>query len=234
MQVLYESWLSAEEEWSSSKLVVTLRNSSKLSSFGCRKWFTRADLLAKYNNDEDIVTEIIHEKEKVPEAIRKSLVRPHPDAPLNKQLTQYLCFHEDGESEEHDSVLSSLFSAVSKKKTKKDKKDKRKKRKRSTSSSSTSTRSESESSGSSSNDKKKKKKKKSKKDRKDSKGSKKEKTSKKKETEKQKAAREKKELKDKEKEAEKENNKIRSAANKVTSVWVLVEFRDGPLGPDHY
>ena len=160
MQVLYESWLTSEEEWSSSKLVLTLRNSSKLSSFGCRKWFTKSDLMTKYNNDEEVVDEIIHEKEKVPEAIRKSLVRPHPDAPGNKSLTQYLCFHEDGESEEHDTVLSSLFSAVSKKKsTKKDKKEKRKKRRRSTSSSSTSTRSESESSGSSSNDKKKKKKK---------------------------------------------------------------------------
>lgn len=159
--MLYESWLTSEEEWSSSKLVLTLRNSSKLSSFGCRKWFTKSDLMTKYNNDEEVVDEIIHEKEKVPEAIRKSLVRPHPDAPGNKSLTQYLCFHEDGESEEHDTVLSSLFSAVSKKKsTKKDKKEKRKKRRRSTSSSSTSTRSESESSGSSSNDKKKKKKKK--------------------------------------------------------------------------
>ena len=167
MQVLYENWLSADENWNKSKLVVSLQQSSKLSTFGCRKWFTRQDLIDKYKSPE-IATEIIQEKLALEESVRKTVVRAHPDAPNNLQLQQYLCFDEDGESEQHDSVLSSLFKAVSKtKKGKKDKKDKdkdKKKRKRSSSSSSDSSGSESESgsgsgssSDSSSDDKKKKK-----------------------------------------------------------------------------
>lgn len=233
MQVLYENWLSADENWNKSKLAVSLQQSSKLSTFGCRKWFTRQDLIDKYKSSE-IATEIIQEKLALEESVRKTVVRAHPDAPNNLQLQQYLCFDEDGESEQHDSVLSSLFKAVSKtKKGKKDKKDKdkdKKKRKRSSSSSSDSSGSESESgsgsgssSDSSSDDKKKKKSK-----AKATKGKKGKKTTKvtkdKKETEKQKEAREKKEQREKEREAEKAKNKIRAEATKAV-VLGLFFFR---------
>ncbi len=217
MQVLYENWLSADENWSKSKLVLSLQQSSKLSTFGCRKWFTRQDLIDKYKSPE-IASEIIQEKLALEESVRNTVVRPHPDAPSNLLLQQFLCFDEDGESEQHDSVLSSLFQAVSKNK----KKDKdKKKRKRSTSSSSESSESGSSSgsSESSSSDDKKKKKnaKKDKSGKKKGKNTKKDKKDKK-ETEKQKEAREKKELKEKERDEEKAKNKIRSNATKAVSL----------------
>ena len=121
--MLYENWLSADENWSKSKLVLSLQQSSKLSTFGCRKWFTRQDLIDKYKSPE-IASEIIQEKLALEESVRNTVVRPHPDAPSNLLLQQFLCFDEDGESEQHDSVLSSLFQAVSKNKKKdKDKKN---------------------------------------------------------------------------------------------------------------
>ena len=225
--MLYENWLSADENWSESKLVLSLKQSSKLSTFGCRKWFTRQDLTDKYKSPE-IAAEIIHEKLALEESVRKTVVRPHPDAPSNLQLQQYLCFDEDGESEQHDSVLSSLFKAVSKDtKKKKDKEDK-KKRKRSSSSSSGSSESGSESKSSSesssTSDDKKKKKAKGKKDKSKKKKAKGKTTTKdKKETEKQKEAREKKEQKEKEREAEKAKNKIRADATKAI-LWGLFLF----------
>ena len=215
--MLYENWLSADENWSKSKLVLSLQQSSKQSTFGCRKWFTRQDLIDKYKSPE-IASEIIQEKLALEESVRNTVVRPHPDAPSNLLLQQFLCFDEDGESEQHDSVLSSLFQAVSKNK----KKDKdKKKRKRSTSSSSESSESGSSSgsSESSSSDDKKKKKnaKKDKSGKKKGKNTKKDKKDKK-ETEKQKEAREKKELKEKERDEEKAKNKIRSNATKAVSL----------------
>ncbi len=217
MQVLFEQWLSSDENWEKSKLIITMKESTKLSTFGCRKWFTKSELTSKYKS-EDVAKEIILEKESADESIRGSLIRRHPDAPRNDSMVQYLCFDEDGETEVHDSVLSSLFEGVSKKKHgKHEKKNKKRKRsKRSTSSASSSESSSvSQSSSSSSNDKKKKKKKKSK-GKKDKKGSKsKGKKAKGKETEKQKEARIQKEQKAKEREVEQAKNKIRTEASKA-------------------
>ena len=172
-----------------------------------------ADLIEKFRS-EDLADDVIAEKVAADKSL--NLVRDHPDAPNNPKLTQYLCLHEDGGSEEHDTVLSSLFQAVSKSDggKGKGKKDKKKKRKHSSSSSSPSE-SKSASSSSSDSSKDKKKTKKNKKDKKSAKATKGKKSKKEKknkddkaeETEKQKAAREKKELKEQEKKRRKKKTK---------------------------
>ena len=155
MQVLFEAWLSAGEEWDKSQLVISIRNQSSFKKRGSRRWFTRADLMVKYRDDEQAVNDIIAEKLLAPQGV----VRCHPDAPKNKTLEQYLCFDEGTEAEEEDTILQSLFSATE---TSKNKSKKRKKG-RSSSRSSEDTDSSRASSNSSSSRKKGKKGKKSKK-----------------------------------------------------------------------
>eukprot|EP00435_Cladocopium_sp_Y103_P066067 s13_g28.t1 len=218
MQVLFEQWLSASEDWSASTLVLSMRHSHTHTKRGSRRWMTRADLLAKYHGDESIVDEIIREKES--DAVTKTQsCRAHPDAPNNPKLKQFLCYDEETEADSEDTVLNSLFECIDSGKNKK--KDK-KKRKRSTSSSSSSSSSSSEEESSSdSGEKKKSKKKKGKKAKKEKKAkggkgkSKKEKKKGKADKEKEKEKREKQEQKDKERAAEKEDQENRSKAKKV-------------------
>ena len=215
MQVLFEQWLSANEDWSESTLVMSMRHSHTHTKRGSRRWMTRAELMEKYK-DESVVDEIIGEKER-DSGTKIHCCRAHPDAPNNPKLKQFLCYDEETEVDSEDVVLSSLFECKDSGKSKKDK------RKRSTSSSSSSSSSSAsqESSDSDSGEKKSKKKKKSKKSKKGKKGKssknkgKKDKKKSKAEKEKDKERRDKKELKEKERAAEKENQDHRSKAKKV-------------------
>ena len=210
MQVLFEAWLSAGEEWDKSQLVISIRNQSSFKKRGSRRWFTRADLMVKYRDDEQAVNDIIAEKLLAPQGV----VRCHPDAPKNKTLEQYLCFDEGTEAEEEDTILQSLFSATE---TSKNKSKKRKKG-RSSSRSSEDTDSSRASSNSSSSRKKGKKGKKSKKRKGKKEMSKKGKAVKEKSKE-QKEKERQKELqkveKEKARDAEKKRQEIRSEAKKA-------------------
>lgn len=216
MQVLFEQWLSANEDWSESTLVMSMRHSHTHTKRGSRRWMTRAELMEKYK-DESVVDEIIGEKER-DSGTKIHCCRAHPDAPNNPKLKQFLCYDEETEADSEDVVLSSLFEC---KDSGKSKKDKKRKRSTSSSSSSSSSSASQESSDSDSGEKKSKKKKKSKKSKKGKKGKssknkgKKDKKKSKAEKLKDKERRDKQELKDKERAAEKEDQDNRSKAKKV-------------------
>lgn len=224
MQVLYEGWLSANEDWESSSLVISIRSSTAHRKRGARKWFTRDELARKYSTGETldytIADEIIGEKLKDDVTSRQSC-RPHPDCPNNKSMAQYLCFDEATECDEQDEVMTSLMKCCDKDK-KHSKKDK--KRKSSTSSSDSGSGSECDSDSSdSSTESGKKKKKKSKKDKKNKSGKKKGKKSTgkkgkkltKAQKEKEKEKNDKKLKQEEEKQQEKLKTEKRSAAKKA-------------------
>ena len=217
MQVLFEQWLSANEDWSESTLVMSMRHSHTHTKRGSRRWMTRAELMEKYK-DESVVDEIIGEKER-DSGTKIHCCRAHPDAPNNPKLKQFLCYDEETEADSEDVVLSSLFECRDSGKN--SKKDKKRKRSTSSSSSSSSSSASQESSDSDSGEKRSKKKKKSKKSKKGKKGKssknkgKKDKKKSKAEKLKDKERRDKQELKDKERAAEKEDQDNRSKAKKV-------------------
>lgn len=214
MQVLFEEWLSSNEDWTSSKLFQSMRYSKSFKKRGARKWYTRDQLTEKYHNDSAIADAIICEKEKDP-AIAAVCVRPHPDCPDVPSMRQFLCFDEETEADEEDTVVSSLFECVAAGKRSRDKS--KKKRKRSSSSSSQSdsgTESDDDEQSSSSSKKKGKKGKKSKKDKKGKKDKKK-KTSKK-------GKKLTKEEKEKSKADEKEKQGLRSKAKKATTTQTIL------------
>ena len=224
MQVLYEGWLSANEDWESSSLVISIRSSTAHRKRGARKWFIRDELARKYSTGETldytIADEIIGEKLKDDVTSRQSC-RPHPDCPNNKSMAQYLCFDEATECDEQDEVMTSLMKCCDKDK-KHSKKDK--KRKSSTSSSDSGSGSECDSDSSdSSTESGKKKKKKSKKDKKNKSGKKKGKKSTgkkgkkltKAQKEKEKEKNDKKLKQEEEKQQEKLKTEKRSAAKKA-------------------
>ena len=224
MQTLYESWLASNEDWNRSSLVISIRQSTTERKRGSRRWFTRDELAAKYNKDYGVADEIINEKCK-DETTKAQCCRPHPDAPSNRSLTQFLCYDEATESTEEDSVLTALLECRDDTRAKGKKSKKDKKRKRSSSSSSDASASGSDSTSSvetvsSDSGKKKKKGKKGKsgkKGKKDKKNSKKDKDQKltKEQKQKKKEKDEKKAEQDRKKEAQKKVAETRSKAKKA-------------------
>lgn len=225
MQVLFEQWLSAGEDWSKSKLVQSMQSKKSFQKRGARRWFTRQELALKYKDAQgsanyNVADEIIKEKKKDPTSAEQC-VRKHPDAPEVESLTQYLCFDEEVESDQQDVVLTSLFQGVADAgRNRKSKKDKKRKK---DSSSDSSPSSDEESDSSSDDDKSSdesssesnRKSKKSKKGKK-AKKSKKAKSKKGKKGKKQsKEAKAKQEAKDRKRDADKKEQEIRSAAKKV-------------------
>lgn len=231
MAVLFESWLTSKEEWKSSSLVMSMRQTKSWKRKGARKWLLKSELLVKYQGNEAIVDEIISGK-LADEAVRKVCVRRHPDlvhAPEDTEDNmQYLVFDEAGEVEEDDLVMQSLFKCSDSGKGG-SKKSKKRDRSESSSSGSDSDSDESSKDSSSSSSGKKKK---GKKDKKGKKKSEKKMKKKKKQTgkkgkklskeekEQKKAAEEEKktakEQKEKEKKEEKEKDEARKNAKKAS------------------
>eukprot|EP00435_Cladocopium_sp_Y103_P070765 s621_g36.t1 len=222
MAVLFEEWLSSAEDWNRSKLVQSVQQSQSFSKRGARKWFTRQELALKYGSGKGVgnftvADEIIKNKTKDPLSAEQC-IRKHPDAPENKELTQYLCFDEAGECEQEDTVLTSLFQGVAAAgRNRKEKKDKKKRKKDSSSDSSRSSEEDSDSSSdegsddsSSESNRKSKKSKKGKKSKKSKKGKSKNKGKKK-----TKEAKEKDKEKEEKRKAEKRLQEIRAAAKKA-------------------
>ena len=149
MAVLYEQYTACDGKWTRSSLVVSLRERHSTKKRGCRKWMTFKQLCDKYQSVQ-AAEEIIMNK-LTDEVMAKQDVKPHPDAPLNPQLTLFRVWDEEGETDEHDEVLESLFSLAqdddmaSSKHFKSRKHDKKKKRKSSSSSAKSSSSSKSSS-----------------------------------------------------------------------------------------
>lgn len=213
LAVMFEDWLTASEDWDTSKLVVQMKEVHSKGRRGSRQWLCRYQIVAKYGGDENIADEIISAKLSLDEKERALVVRDHPDTPL-PELRQFLVFDAESEYDSSDSILESLFSATS---TEKGGKDKGKKKKRKGSSSSSSDSSCSSDSSSSDSSEKKKKKKKGKKSKKSKKGKKAKgkKGKSKADKEKAKQKQQEKDKKDKDREEEKKKQTVRGEAKKA-------------------
>ena len=215
LAVMFEDWCGSEEDWGKSKLVLQMRQVNTVGRKGSRKWMCRHEIVDKYKS-EVIADEIISQKMSMDETARASVVRDHPDSPM-EELRQYLVFDAESEYDQSDTVLESLFSVTDRGGHGRGKKNR--KRCRSSSSTASTTETSSESSDSDSEDKKKKKSKKSKskKSKKSKKGKKSGKKTKKTKAqkEKDKQKQEEKERKEHERELEKKDQKVRQDAKKA-------------------
>ena len=170
---------------------------------------TQEQLATKYNCTFT-AQEIVNAKENDP-VLSKTQIRPHPELPNRKDLRLFLCWDESVETDEHDTVVESMFSQFEDD----GRKPKRTKKTHGGTESSQSSEedSDSESSSSSGKTRKTKKKKMSKKDKK-AKDKKREREAEKKmkDKEKQKAKDAKKEAQEKQREVNRANNKLRGSA----------------------
>ncbi|CAL1164269.1 unnamed protein product [Cladocopium goreaui] len=110
LAVLFEEWVNCSEDWPQSSFVIRMKQRTTERQKGGRRWMTKADIVSKYapgrteSEAKSIAEEIVAHKEQTPDA-----KRPHPDAPLNSEMTLYLVWDEQFESTEHDSVVEQLF-----------------------------------------------------------------------------------------------------------------------------
>ena len=104
LQLLFEQWVSANENWSSSSLIVRMKNSHRKSHKGGRRWLSFEQISMKYQSDE-VAREITSTKEADP-ILRKTDTKQHPDRP-GKLL--YLCWDEEFVTEERDELVEQLF-----------------------------------------------------------------------------------------------------------------------------
>lgn len=216
LQVLFEDWLDAEEDWGHSKLVLQMKQQHTMGRRGSRQWLTRMQIEEKYRSAM-VAADIIAQKEAMDEPARSAAVRDHPDTPL-PEMKQYLVFDAESEYDQEDTVLESLFKVPDGGKgSSSDRKGSKRRRSSSSSSSEDSQSDESESSSDKKKSKKSKKDKKSKKNKdkkkKKSKGKKGKKT--KEERQKEKKKLEEKEAKEQERQTEKAHQKSRQEAKKV-------------------
>ena len=137
--------MAANESWTSSSLVVRMRQSHRTTHRGGRRWLSKEQIAAKYGSEE-VAKEITKHKES-DEVLRASDTKPHPDRP-GKLL--YLCWDEEYVAEERDEVLEQLFEQRDDDNDRDHKKASRKVKKRKQSSSSNSRSSSSQSCASSS------------------------------------------------------------------------------------
>ena len=212
MAVLFEEWCGANENWKSSSFLVRIRTKHSAKKKGGRRWMTQEQLATKYNC-AFTAQEIVSAKENDP-VLSKTQIRPHPELPNRKDLRLFLCWDESVETDEHDTVVESMFSQFEDDGGRKPKRTKKTKD-GTESSQSSDDGSDSESSSSSGKTRKTKKKKTSKKDKK-AKDKKRERDAEKKikEKEKQKAKDAKKEAQEKQKEVNRAKNKLRGSAKK--------------------
>ena len=75
---LFEAWLACDGKWSTSSFLQTLKRTREHATKGCWRWFTRRQLVEKYN--ESIADAIISNKMSDPK-LKEEQVRRHPDCP---------------------------------------------------------------------------------------------------------------------------------------------------------
>ena len=82
LQILMDSWSECKGEWRKSALFLKMTSRSSSSSFGSRRWLTRNQLVAKYN-DQSMADAICNGK-LGDEELKNTHTKPHPDAPQNE------------------------------------------------------------------------------------------------------------------------------------------------------
>ena len=91
----------AGEDWAEAEIEIEARESKKKKNRWMEGWFTRAQLLAKHNSDEEFVDGIIRQKLKNPK-----LWMPHPDNPESEahRLYKALDFISEGTEQEKEAT----------------------------------------------------------------------------------------------------------------------------------
>ena len=76
--VLFEHWLTANENWQKSRLLIRLRSSKKNRKAGLRRWMLFSEMCSKWGTE--VATAMKESKEADPE---RSLaeIRKHPEMP---------------------------------------------------------------------------------------------------------------------------------------------------------
>lgn len=76
--MLLEQWTHCKGQWSQSDFYVQLKSKRRNRKIGSRRWMTRGEMLAKFGSDT-VVDAIITAKMQLPEDVRSTQVRAHPD-----------------------------------------------------------------------------------------------------------------------------------------------------------
>ena len=79
MSTLYEDFMQCQGKWANSYIMKTIRQKHKNGKRAARRWLTRAQLKAHFN-DDSVVDAIIVRKEADSELAEKE-IRDHPDLP---------------------------------------------------------------------------------------------------------------------------------------------------------
>ncbi|CAK9005243.1 Septin-type G domain-containing protein [Durusdinium trenchii] len=91
-----------------------MRERNTERTVGGRRWMTEADIVAKYlpgrslEEAKQIAREIVEGKEKDAH-MKKTHIRPHPDAPLRLDMRLFLIWDESYETTERDVTVETLF-----------------------------------------------------------------------------------------------------------------------------
>ncbi|CAE7658116.1 unnamed protein product [Symbiodinium sp. CCMP2456] len=104
MTTLYEDFTQCQGKWQNSYIMKTIRQKHKNGKRAARRWLTKAQLKAHFN-DDSVVDAIIIRKETDKEISEKE-IRDHPDLP---GLKQYLVLVEDEEVDESTDEIEELF-----------------------------------------------------------------------------------------------------------------------------
>ena len=104
LQVLYEQWNLAEENWNNSQLVVRMRQSERTRKVGGRRWMTRQMIHERYG--EELAQDIMQSKNKQDPERKGVMVKPHPD--IDKE-SLFLCWDESFESTENDELIELMY-----------------------------------------------------------------------------------------------------------------------------
>lgn len=98
LSTIWEEYLAVGGDWTKSKYALKLANTKSFERVGARRWMTRKQLIAKYE-DEEVVDAIIEQKRSDP-LLARTEIKPHPDAPLREAFGQHLesitCFNSIG------------------------------------------------------------------------------------------------------------------------------------------
>ena len=77
LQMLLEQWTMAQGQWQQSDFYIQLKQKKRNRKFGCRKWLTRSEMLAKFGSAtvaDEIIAAKLHD-----ENVEATQVRAHPD-----------------------------------------------------------------------------------------------------------------------------------------------------------
>ena len=105
----FHIFIEADEDWAKAEIEIEARESKKEKSKWMDGWFTRAQLLAKHNDDEEFVDGIIRQKLNNPK-----LWMPHPDNPESEahRLYKALDFISEGTEQDKEATKTIVMNST--------------------------------------------------------------------------------------------------------------------------